>query len=71
MINALKIAAINTAKTVGGAVALGIGFTVGAAITRATLNGMANAANKLAENKSVKKVERQAAQTVTGVAQAS
>lgn len=71
MFTGFKIVALNAAKGVSGAVVLGVGFTLGAAITRAALESLSSAANKLANERTTKKVERKVANAAESVSTAA
>jgi len=71
MFNGVKIAALTAVRGIGGAIVLGAGFTIGAAVTRASLEAISNAANKIANKRTVKTVETKVAQTADRVASAA
>lgn len=54
MFTGIRIAAINAGKAAGGAIVFGACFTLGAAVTKASLQALSNAANKLADKKTDK-----------------
>lgn len=68
MFTGIKIAAINSVKTAGGAVVFGVGFTLGAVAVKATLQALSNAANRMADKNGKTTRVTKAAETVATAA---